>query len=150
MGWLDSVRGTTVALDSAPLIDFIEEHPRYLRTVLPFFQAWDKGELQVVTSAVTLVEVLVLPLRQGNVRVAERYRHVLTRAAGLQTVPVTVTVAEEAARLRSIHTLKTPDAIQLATATIMGASAILTNDARWPVLPSLRLLQIDNLASSTP
>ena len=36
MDWLTGVRGQVVALDTAPLIYFIEEHPTYLPLVSPF------------------------------------------------------------------------------------------------------------------
>lgn len=37
MGWVDSLRGLTFAIDTAPLIYFIEEHPTYSPIVGPFF-----------------------------------------------------------------------------------------------------------------
>lgn len=150
MGWLTALRGTTVALDTAPPIYFIEENPRYLPAVLPFFEAWDRGEFSVVTSTITLAEVLAHPLRRRDAKLAGRYRRILTQASGLQTIPVTIAVAEEAARLRSLHSLKTPDAIQLATAILLGASTVLTNDARWPTLPNLQILLADDLETLSP
>ena len=143
--WLGEIRGQIVALDTAPLIYYIEEHPLYLPHLDPFFEAIDRGEIRVVTSTVTLMEVLVQPLQRGNFRVVERYRKILLDVAGLRTVPVTTTVAEEAARLRAAHRLAPPDAFQLATAITEGATAILTNDLRLPRLASLPLLILDEL-----
>jgi predicted nucleic acid-binding protein len=65
MEWLRQLRGQTVGLDTAPLIYFIEQHPDYLEHVRAFFTAMDAGDLQVVTSSVTLTEVMVHPLRFG-------------------------------------------------------------------------------------
>jgi len=59
MEWLKALRGTIVGLDTAPLIYFIEENPSYLPRVRPFFEAIDRGDIQVVTSVLTLTEVLV-------------------------------------------------------------------------------------------
>jgi predicted nucleic acid-binding protein len=130
MEWLSALRGAVVGLDTAPLIYFIEESPEYLHIVRPFFRALDAGELRVVTSALTLTEVLVHPLRRGDSALANQYRRVLLRAKHLDTVVVSHTIAELAAELRSTHGLRTPDAIQLATALASGASSFLTNDAR--------------------
>jgi hypothetical protein len=44
-------------LDTAPLIYFIEKHPIYLPLLLPFFEAVERGDIQVVTSTLTLTEV---------------------------------------------------------------------------------------------
>ena len=59
MGWIESLRGHVVGLDTAPLIYFMERHPTYLEIVRPFFVALDQGEFRAVTSVITLLEVLV-------------------------------------------------------------------------------------------
>ncbi|MCI5141075.1 MAG: type II toxin-antitoxin system VapC family toxin [Candidatus Electrothrix sp. ATG1] len=146
MGWIDELQGQLIALDTAPLIYFIEEHPTYCPVVEPFFEQLDKGAVQVVTSVITLTEVLVKPLRDGDAQLAEQYRDILLNVDGLTTMEVSPDVAEEAARLRSQYSLRTPDAIQIATARHVGASALLTNDIRWPALPDLHILTLDRLS----
>jgi hypothetical protein len=54
-------------------------------------------------------------------------------------------IAEEAARLRAFHNIRTPDSIQMATAIIGKASFFLTNDIRLPSLPNLKILLLDDL-----
>ena len=66
MEWVKPLNGTVVELDTAPLIYFIEEHPVYLPLFHPFFEAVDRGDLQVVTSTLTLTEVLAYPYRRGR------------------------------------------------------------------------------------
>lgn len=144
MGWLDTIKGQLIAIDTAPLIYFIEESPLYLPVVLPFFEALDQQSIQVVTSTVTLIEVLVQPLKQNNHYLVKQYREVLTNVAGLTTYPLTVEIAAIAADLRARYTLRTPDAVQMATAIYAGAPYLLTNDARLPVLPNLRRLLLDD------
>ena len=61
MEWITRLSGKTIGLDTAPLIYFMEEHPFYLEFVHPFFQALDRGDFIVVTSTITLLEVLVYP-----------------------------------------------------------------------------------------
>ena len=63
MEWIRALRGSVVGLDTAPLIYLIEENSIYLRVVRSFFEAADQGEFQIVTSMLTLTEVLVHPLR---------------------------------------------------------------------------------------
>jgi predicted nucleic acid-binding protein len=128
-----------------PVIYLMERNPTYYALVLPFFTAVDRGEITVVTSTVTLLEVLVLPLRLGNAELAQRYRSILLAAKGVTVTPLTEPVAELAAQLRAEHNIRTPDAIQLATAVYGGASHFLTNDARLPALPGLSMLVIDTL-----
>ena len=63
MEWIDAVRGSTVGLDTGPLIYYIEEHSAFLVKIKPFFEAAERNEFRIVTSFVTLLEVLVHPLR---------------------------------------------------------------------------------------
>jgi predicted nucleic acid-binding protein len=145
MEWLKGLYGTVVGLDTAPLIYFIEKHPTYLPLLLPFFEALDRGDIQVVTSTLTLTEVLVHPYRDGNQSLAEQYFHMLLNARNLRTVPLSPAIAAEAARIRAVYQLKTPDAIQLATAEEGGATAFLTNDAGLAGIPGLRLIVLEQV-----
>src|SRR5215210_1214987 len=56
LGLLSDLGGGPVALDSSIFIYFIEEHPIYLPVVEPLFEAIDAGELEAVTSSLTLIE----------------------------------------------------------------------------------------------
>jgi predicted nucleic acid-binding protein len=145
MEWLAQLQGQVVGLDSAPLIYFIEENPTYLEMTDAFFEAMVRGEFRVVTSVVTLLEVLVYPLRQGNRILAQQYRDILFNEEGLTTIAVSPAIAEVAAQLRASYNLQTPDSIQMATAISGGASFFLTNDARLPSLPGLEVLVLEEL-----
>lgn len=145
MEWLIQLQGQIVGLDSAPLIYFIEQNPTYLEMVRFFFRALDRGDFRVVTSVLTLSEVLVYPLRQGNAALAQEYLDILFYQQGLSTIEVTSDIAQAAAQLRAVHNLRTPDAVQMATAIHGGASFFLTNDARLPSLPGLTVLVLEQL-----
>jgi predicted nucleic acid-binding protein len=88
--------------------------------------------------------VLVYPLRQGNITLAQQYRDILFNSQ-VTTIEVVSNIAETAAQLRANYNLKTPDAIQMATAINKGASFFLTNDGRLPSLPGLSVLVLDQL-----
>lgn len=145
MEWLIQLQGQVVGLDTAPLIYFIEQNEAYLEPVHAFFGAVSRGEFQVVTSTLTLTEVLVHPLRSGNVELADQYRDILLEQENLITVPVSVEIAAVAAQLRATQNLRTPDAIQIATAMQEGAMFFLTNDARLGAVPDLDVLLLDDL-----
>jgi predicted nucleic acid-binding protein len=145
MEWLAQLQGQVVGLDSAPLIYFIEENPIYLEMTDAFFEAMVRGEFRVVTSVVTLLEVLVYPLRQGNRILAQQYRDILFDEEGLTTIEVSPAIAEVAAQLRATYNVQTPDSIQMATAISGGASFFLTNDVRLPSLPGLEVLVLEEL-----
>ena len=68
MEWIEALRGSTVGLDTGPLIYYIEEHATFLAKIKPFFEAADRNEFRIVTSFVTLIEVLVHPLLDYTAR----------------------------------------------------------------------------------
>jgi predicted nucleic acid-binding protein len=142
--WIKDLQGKTVGLDTSPLIYFIEENPKYLEVVKAFFVGMDRGDFMVVTSTVTLIEVLVHPLRSNKSELAMEYRDILLNSK-LITLEVSNDIAEKAAQLRATHNIRTPDAIQISAALKMGATSFLTNDIRLPEIPTLQILSLDNL-----
>ena len=131
-----------VGLDTAIFIYFIEAQQTYLGLVEPLFEAVDAGRVHAVTSGVTLLETLVVPLRKGATELARRYEVLLTRSAGLRLVPLENTVLVAAAALRAATRVKTPDALQLAAALSAGCSVFVTNDRRLPEIPGMTVLQL--------
>ena len=132
-----------VALDTAIFIYFIEQHPRYAALLRPLFTLIDAGTVGAVTSALTLLETLVLPYRSGDRDLAAKYEAILTNGRGLTLVPIQLPVIRLAAEIRGTTSVRTPDALQLATALLANCTTFLTNDRRVPALPGMQVLQLD-------
>ena len=142
--------GGPVALDTAVFIYFIEEQPRFLPLIEPLFREADAGQRELVTSALTLLEVLVIPYRSGNRQLADRYGALLTRSRGIRVADLTRDQLHAAAQLRAATGVKTPDALQLVAALTTGCSTFLTNDRRLPAVPGLRVLQLSSYVDRLP
>ncbi len=80
-----------------------------------------------VGSVLLVPEVLSKPLRDGDAQAARKLSEFLAR---LDLRPVDRATAEQAAILRARYSLRTPDAIHLATAIGMGAHRFITNNKR--------------------
>ena len=144
MGLMADLGPGSVALDTAVFIYFIEEDPRFLPLLDPLFREADDGTRELVTSAITLLEVLVVPFRVGNHAVANRYEALLTRGRGMRLIDVTQQQLRAAAYLRSTTRVKTPDALQLVAAIGAGCQTFLTNDRRLPLVPGLEIRQLSD------
>jgi predicted nucleic acid-binding protein len=142
MGLIDDLGPGKVGVDTAIFIYFIEAAPAWLPVILPLFQAADTGQRELVTSAVTLLEVLVVPYRAGNEALAARYEALLTRSRGVQLIDLTRVQLRRAAQLRALTGVRTPDALQLTAARDAGCTAFVTNDRRLPAVPGLRIVQL--------
>ena len=92
---------------------------------------------------VTILEVLVQPFRHHDEDLAAEYRDILLYSQ-LETYDITPSIAELSAQLRSQYTLRTPDAIQIATAIHAGATHFITNDIRLPTIPHLEIITLDD------
>jgi predicted nucleic acid-binding protein len=88
------------------------------------------GSHTVVTSELTLSEVLVAPWRLGDSALADIYLSLFDRPDLIEAIPVTRDVLLQAARLRSASALRLPDAIHVATASIAACSAMVSSDKR--------------------
>jgi predicted nucleic acid-binding protein len=139
---IDDLGAGPVGVDTAVFIYFIEENERFLPVIAPLFEAADSGKLQLVVSALTLLEVLVVPYRAGDAALAQRYEAVLTRSRGVRMFDLTRDHLRLAAQLRAATGVATPDALQLAASLAAGCSAFLTNDRRLPAVPGLRIVQL--------
>jgi len=134
-----------IALDTALFIYLIDEHPIFSSAVSPLFAAIASGRVLAVTSALTLLEVMVVPLRNGDALIADRYQRILTDSFGLLLAEIDQPVLLLAAKLRATSRLKTPDAIQLATALGAGCEFFVTNDRDLPDIAGLRIVQLREL-----
>ena len=144
MGLIDDLGPGPVALDTVVFIYFMEEHREYVPVVAPLFEAIDRGLVAAVCSTLTLMEVLVVPFRAGNLALAQRYEALLTRSRGLRMIDLGRPLLRTAAQLRAVHAgLRTPDALQISTALVGGCRSFLTNDRRLPALPGLRVVQLE-------
>lgn len=143
MGLLTDIGRGPVAIDTVAFIYLIEAHPTYLPMVEPVFAAIAKGALEGVTSALTLLETLVVPLRNGDRPLAERYEAILSGSLGLRCVDIDRDVVRDAALVRAATGIRTADALQVATALRAGASSFVTNDRKIPSMPGLAVLLLD-------
>ncbi len=135
----------TVFIDTAPLIYFFEDHATFAPLVARFLDEAFAKDVQLVTSQITYIEILTLPQRCGNERLAAKYREYLTNSERLSLYPLNVLVSEAAIGFRVAYNLKTPDAIQLGTAKVCGADWVLTNDRDWKAVTELSIVVLPEI-----
>ena len=96
---------------------------------------------ELLTSALTLGEILVKPLEAGDETLARRYEQAITAAATV--IPFDPPAAYAFAAVRRDRTIRPPDAIQLACASVAGVDMFITNDRRLnrKVVPGVHFIQ---------
>ena len=83
---------------------------------------------QLLTSTLTLGEILVKPTEEGKAELCGQYEYAISTTSLL--VPFDVTAARLYASLRRDRSLRAPDAVQLACAGSVGTDLFVTNDVR--------------------
>jgi predicted nucleic acid-binding protein len=130
--------GSLVLVDSAPVIYVLENRPDFAPRFRALFERQRSGAIRFAAATITITEVMTGPLRAGEEAVAKRYR---TMLESWQLVELTAEIAESAARFRAALGLRTPDAIQVASAIAIGADALVTHDRDFSKVKSLTVLQ---------
>ena len=96
---------------------------------------------ELLTSTLTLGEILVKPLEAGDETLARRYEQAIAAAATV--IPFDPPAAYAFATVLRDRTIRPPDAIQLACASVAGVDMFITNDRRLDrkVVPGVHFIQ---------
>jgi len=136
---LTAPAGSLLYLDTNCIIYSVERTAPYADILLPLWQDASIGSIRLVTSSLTLLEVIVGPLRAGDELLEVGYRRLLQQT--------TDPILEKAARIRATLRLRTPDAIHAATALSEGCTHLLTNDATFRRVLGLTVTLLNDYAS---
>jgi predicted nucleic acid-binding protein len=148
MGSLILPSAGPVYADALIFIYSVEKHPVYSPTLRPLWEAVARGDLEVVSSELTLMETLIGPLKQGDPALEADYENFLV-SPGIRLLPVSSSILRAAARLRAaLNSLRTPDAIQAATGQSCVCSLFLTNDLIFRRIPGLPVVLLDDVLRS--
>jgi predicted nucleic acid-binding protein len=139
-----------LCIETAPFIYFVERNATYIERVREIFKMLDDGVFEGVTSTITLTEVLMKPIQAGDIVLQRAYRELLLNTRNIEVEPISILIAEKAAELRAVHNLRTPDALQVATAIISGCQGFLTNDRKLLRVTDVPVFVLDDLELDTP
>jgi predicted nucleic acid-binding protein len=128
--------------DTNLFIYLFEGHGPLSRRVAALRQSMLTRGDQLLTSALTMGEILVKPMEREDAELSKKYEETLTTTSLL--IPFDVKAAKIYAALRGDRSLRAPDAIQLACAAGAGVDLFITNDMR------LHTKQIDGIQFIVP
>jgi len=112
--------------DTNVFIYLFEDYEPYSSLVDAIYRRMVQRGDKLITSAMTLGELLVKPAKLGQASLIEQYDRTIRSRA--QVISFDSQVAWRYATLRSTHKIRNPDAIQLACAAHFGVDIFITND----------------------
>jgi predicted nucleic acid-binding protein len=147
---LDSLRAflrhhRRIALDTSIFIYHLQSNPKYLAYTNRIFSWLEHSESTAITSTITMTELLVHPYRGGDEALANDFYALLSTYPNLDWIAPNLEIADLAARIRALHRLQTPDALQAATATYSQATGLITNDVVFERVEGFQTLVLDKL-----
>jgi predicted nucleic acid-binding protein len=127
--------------DTMLFVYWIENHPRYARSVARLLEKMRSRQDELFTSTFTVGETLVGPYKSGSDEVIDTIR-ALFRPPGVELIPYTLETAEFYADIRATHRVSSADAIHLASAAQAGTDLFLTNDKHLvgKVIPGIQFI----------
>jgi uncharacterized protein len=130
-----------VFFDTNLFIYLVEGHGERSNRVRSILDRMSERRDELLTSTITLGEVLVKPLSAGDTAWADRYEKMLD-TPGVSVLPFDRACARVYARLRQDPSLKPPDAIQLACASNARCDLFITNDDRLSrkIIPGIQFI----------
>jgi len=133
-----------VGLDSSVFIFHIEGNAKYVELVDAVFTWLEAPRAEAVTSTITMLELLVQPYRVSDIDRVNQFYALLSSYPHLTWVAPALEIADLGAKLRAEYNLRTPDAIQTATALSSGATGFISNDPVFQRLPSMEIAILDD------
>jgi len=121
-------RHRRIGLDTSIFIYQLEANPRYIALADSVFSWVERAGHEAVTSTITMTELLVPSYRDKDEHRVDEFYGLLSTYPNLRWIPPDLETADLAARLRARYRLRTPDALQAATAIQASATGFLTND----------------------
>ena len=134
-----------VALDTCVWIYHLEGHPDYRDLTSEILTAVSAGKCTAVVFELTLMELLVRPLRLEREDVVDEYEALLTHFPNVSLVAIRREILLKAAALRARYGLRTPDAVIVATGILQGATRIITNDRHWKRVEGIDVVCLGDL-----
>jgi predicted nucleic acid-binding protein len=148
LGTLTLPANGPVYVDANVIIYRVEAVQPYLAVARPLWDMLDLGAIEVITSELSMLEVLVKPIQLQNVALQTLFLGTLYGTPGLSCIPITRETLQAAAELRATIGLKTPDAIHAAAAVVEGCTLFVTNDAAFRRISGLNVAILSEIAAA--
>ena len=134
-----------IYLDTAPLIYFLENHPRYALKVQDILQGNSSDGCKFATSVITNVEYLPKPMRENKQDLVFAY-NALKSILNMEVISVIEDISMEAVKIRIKYPgIKALDSIHLASAVHSGCDAFLTNDEQLKQVSEIQILYLEEM-----
>lgn len=105
------------------------------------------GLFSAIVTPITAAEVLVKPLKMGQLSIADNYRNAIRNMPNLSNIKFDTEIGFMAGSLRAKYALLLPDLFQVAAALAQPANALITNDRDIQRVQETEVFLLSDLAT---
>lgn len=134
-----------IGIDTNIFIYALEAHATYVDLAYAVLEWVEQRNHSAVTSTLTITEVLTRPYAVGTKRQVDEYYALFSNYPHLEWIAPDLRIAKVAAQFRAQHRMRTPDAIQAATAVQSGATGFVSNDRVFGRVEAFETVVLDEL-----
>lgn len=133
-----------IAFDTNIFIAVFAQEPLGAKVVPIIDAVGNKQTHEIWTSVLAFSECSVRPYREANWTALDQVK-LMFQMPNLTAYPIDEVIAEEAAKLRAAYNIKMPDALIVATAIVLDADVLLTNDYKLSTIREIPVVRLDEL-----
>ncbi len=132
-----TISNKLVSIDTNIFVYFFQQHKQFGVAAKSLFELMAQKQTRAVTSIITLTELLSIPTSE---EVTEELTARFLETPNLIISEINQTIALDAARIRRLYGIRTPDALQLATALFHKSDFFITSDQRLKSFKDLSII----------
>ena len=136
--------GKKVFWDTNLFIYLIEENDLYIESLNNMLIFLEDNNYEIITSTLTLGEILTKPYKDNRLDLVEKYK---TFFSNMELIELNSEIATLFSKIRADYGIKTPDAIQLASAIYSKCDFFATNDNKLNIIKECNTLLLNNFKS---
>jgi len=142
---MERLNFSKISFDSTNFIYLIERNAEFFQIERSIFTKLSDQKVNIILSAIIYAEILVKPFKTNNQRTINVYLDLFKKLPYSRFINVTPEISINAAKLRGLYNLKTPDSIHLATAISEKSEYFITSDKQI-----LKLKELDSMLILNP
>ncbi len=129
-----------IFLDTNIIIYFLEKNEKFFNKVLPYFKKAETGNVQLYTSSLSYMELLIPVFKTGEINLEATYSFLFKKF--FHVVNVDMETAKIGAKIRAQYGIRTPDALQIACAINSECEQFITSDKELKQIKDIEVVLV--------
>ena len=129
-----------IFLDTNIIIYFLEKNKLFFEKVIPYFERAESGEIELFTSSISYMEVLMPVIKKQDIDLESKYNYLFKNF--LNVISIDLEIGRIGAEIRAKYNIKVPDALQIASAINFECKKFITADKELDKIKKIEIIII--------